>query len=126
MKDDPYKADWIHLVKEDLEVINFNLENEEEIAKRTTEEFKVLVKRKVRDAAFKELEEIKAEQIKVKHRKHTNILKPQKYLVSDKLDNKGKSDLFNLRSESHRMFRDNSHNLFNTNDCPMCGKEADR
>ena len=74
------------------------------------------MKRRVRDAAFTELEEIKAEPIRVKHLKNTNILKQQEYLVSDKLDMKGKSDLFNLRSEGHRMFRDNFHNMFNTED----------
>ena len=84
---------------------------------KTTEAFKVLVKRKVRYEAFKELE--------VKYIKHTSLINPQSYLVSDQLDNKAKADLFNLRSESHRSFKDNFHNMFDSNDCPMCGKDTD-
>ena len=76
------------------------------------------MKRKVREAAFKELEEIKAEHIKVKHIKHTNLTNPHTYLISYKLYSNAKSDLFNLRSESHITFRDNFHNMFDSNDAP--------
>ena len=52
MKEDPIKGDWINLVKVDLEVINLSLEDEREIENMTSEEFKVLLKRKFRDTAF--------------------------------------------------------------------------
>ena len=125
MKEDPIKGDWINLVKTDLEVINLSLEDEREIENMTSEEFKALLKRKFRDKAFEELEDIKSEHIKVKHIKHTNLNGPQEYLTSDKLDNKTKADLFNLRSESHRSFKDNFHNMYEVSDCPMCKKYAD-
>ena len=91
MKDEPYKGDWINLVKKDLETIDINLENEEEISNMTTEAFKVLVKRRFRDEAFKELQIIKSEHKKVKYIKHTSLSNPQSYLISDELDNKAKS-----------------------------------
>ena len=68
---------------------------------------------------------MKSEHKKVKYIKHTSQLNPQNYLVSDKLDNKAKADFINHRSESHRSFKDNFHNMFDSNDCPIRGKGSD-
>ena len=125
MTEDPTKGDWIHLVKEDLESIDMSIEDEEKIEIMTEEEFKKIVKEKIRQVAFKELEETKASHEKVRTIIHSDLKKPQGYLSEPRLDNKEKSILFNLRSRSINEFRDNFHNRYQNIDCPMCGKSAD-
>ena len=125
MKEEPIKGDWIELVKEDLESIDMSIEDEEKIKNMTEAKFKKIVKEKIREVAFKKLEEKKAWHDKVRTVVHTNIWSPQKYLLDGRLDNKDKSILFNLRSKCINEFKDNFHKLYQNIDCPICGKEPD-
>ena len=125
MKIDPLKGDWINLIIEDLKYLDMTVDNEEEIKNLSKNEFRRLVKNKIKNVAFKDLEEIKDSHEKVKHIAHEGIKNPQDYLVSKKLTNKEKALLFNLRSRSENQFKENFHNMYNNYDCSLCGKEAD-
>ena len=59
------KGDWEMTVKEDMEMINIDL-NEEQIEKMKKDPFKKLLKQKIADASFKYLEKIKETHSKVK------------------------------------------------------------
>ena len=107
MKDDPCKGDWIHMIKEDLESIGMSIESEDKITEMTKEDFKKLVKNKVRENAFNKLQGIKKGHKKVKDIVHTNLSQPQDYITSSILDNKEKALLYNLRSHSVNEYKAN-------------------
>lgn len=56
MKENPSKGDWIHLLKEDLEEISIDIENKAATESLTKEQFKEIVKSKIRLTAFQQLE----------------------------------------------------------------------
>ena len=120
MKDDPVKGDWIHLVQSDMRDIDLNM-SDDLITTIPREEFKKIVKDKVRKLVYKDLEQIKQKHIKVKHIVHENMDSPQKYLTSPLLNNKQSSLLLNLRSHCVNEFKSN----FYTCNCPLCGKSED-
>ena len=120
MKDDPIKGDWIHIVQKDMMDIDLNM-SDDSISKLTKEDFKKIIKEKVRKSAFIELEKVKQDHIKVKHIVHDNLNNPQNYLKSSLFTNKQSSLLFNLRSHCVNEFKRNFYN----SDCPLCGKSED-
>ena len=77
MKDKPLKDDWINLLKKDLEKIGLSINDEEEIRSLSKYTFKSLVKKKIRQLAHIELEEMKIEHTKVSFIVHKNTNKPQ-------------------------------------------------
>ena len=89
-----------------------------QISKLTKQEFKIIIKKKIRLFAFLELENIKSGHSKVKHILHYNLKIPQPYLISPIFSNKQSSLLFNLRSQCVNEFKSN----FFTSYCPLCSK----
>ena len=125
MKNDPIPGDWSELVKNDFEEINLHIDNkiiqEMDIAK-----YKTLIKKEVREAAFKEFKVKQSGHEKGNSTSHENLEKPQKYLLTNKLTNKQISLLFNLRCQSERTFKNNFHRQYIGNlSCLMCNTEID-
>ena len=125
MKEAPLKDDWINLVIKDLKSIDMSLNDEEQIKRTPRNDFKALVKKKIRESAFRELQAIKTEHSKVRGIFHENLNVPQSYLVCGKFSNKESSLLFNLRSKSVNDFKDNFHTMFGNALCPHCGTYSD-
>ena len=73
MKEEPVKGDWIHLLKEDLIDFGIEIENEDCIESLSKEQFKNIVKKKAREVAWKQLEETKSENEKLKNTIHTDL-----------------------------------------------------
>ena len=86
MKKDPIKGEWINLVVKDLKYLNMTLEDEEDIKNLSKNKFGSFVTKQIRNAAFKDLEEVKDSQKKVKYIIHEGLGKPQNYLASEKLN----------------------------------------
>jgi hypothetical protein len=117
MKEAPLKDDWIHLVRKDMVNIDLML-TDSQISKLTKQEFKILIKKKIRHFTFLGLEQIKSGHSKVKHIPHYDLKKPQAYLMSPSFSNNQSSLLFNLRSQCVNEFKSN----FFTSYCPFCSK----
>ena len=91
----------------------------------TKSEFKRIVKLGVRASAFKHLEAVKLSHDKVKHIEHKDMKKPQEYKNCKDLNKKQKYLLYNLRCRSENSFKDNFHKMYQSLDCPLCGKNID-
>ena len=115
----------IPYVKTDLEDIGMKPDSDVEISVMSKDEFKKLVKKKVREKTFKYLEGIKQSHKKVKAVVHDNLNKPQEYLTSNLFDNKEKTLLYNLRSQSENEYRANFSHKYSNLRCPMCDFEED-
>jgi hypothetical protein len=124
MKLNPLKEDWINLVSEDLQTIQMTLENEEEIRNLTKTQFKAMVKRKVRQAAFIELQEAKRNHSKVRDIKFQS-LGMQEYIASSKFSNNQCKLLFNLRSKCVNEFKSNFQYGGQNIRCQICSAEDD-
>jgi hypothetical protein len=124
MKQKPVKDDWIHLVTKDLMKIDMTLENEEDIKNVSKNQFKTIVKERVRKYAFEELENTKKNHSKVKLIVHESY-KTQEYITSGNFNNNQSSLLFNLRSKCSNEFKSNFQNGDQHFMCQMCGAYDD-
>ena len=102
-KDNPSKGDWIHIIKEDMELIKLNM-NENKISLLYKNEFKKHVKICVTSASFQALRANQEEHIKVKHIKY-NDFKIQPYLASEMFSYEEASTLFNMRANTVNGFK---------------------
>ena len=125
MKAEPLPGDWYSLVKSDFEFINLVL-TEDEIRNMTPSKYKSIVKNKMREAAFTELKKTQSNHEKGSLSHHENLLKPQQYLLTNKISNKQKGLLFNLKCQSVRGFRENfSQMYFGDIQCRLCNSASD-
>jgi hypothetical protein len=115
MKESPIKDDWIHLIYEDMNKFSIDL-SDEQISVLRKQDFKKIVKSKMRKTVFIELESIKQGHSKARDIQHYGLKYPQPYLSSPLFTNKQTSLLFNLRSRSVNEFKAN----FFTSCCPLC------
>ena len=99
MKNSPLKGDWSNTVNQDMETIGVTL-SEEEISQMSKSAFKTILKSKMRQHVFDELNNIKMGHTKVNCIVHSDLKFSQKYLTSSIFSNKQKSLLFNLRCKS--------------------------
>ena len=76
------------------------------------ETFNKLIKSRVWNVFFQELEEKNLSHIKVKNIIYSGFRVPEKYLTNPKLDNNMRSLLFHLRGQSVNEFHDNFHTIF--------------
>ena len=125
MKNSPKKGDWINLVSDDLEGIGMSLEIESQVQQMKKGDFKKIIKEKVRQKAFKEMNERKAIHNKVKDIVHTNVHEPKEYLTSDKVTTKQSALIMNLRSKCATDFSSNFKGMSSDGLCPLCRKEDD-
>ena len=100
--------------------INLNM-SDEDIMKTPASIFKQLIKKKVRELVFNELEAVKSNHSKVKHIVHKGMKHPQGYLVSGELSNSQCKMLFNLRSKCVNEFKSN----FYPSICMFCKSSPD-
>ena len=125
-RENPHPGEWCELVDRDKKMINLHL-SDNEIANMDCLGFKKLVKRSVRNAAFKDLETLKESHEKVKKNKYNNLNKPQEYISSNLFNNTEVSLLCALRSRTVRGIRDNFPYLVYGGDasCPVCAIHQD-
>ena len=79
----------------------------------------------MRNHVFSELQNIKADHIKVKNILHTDLNTTQKYLTSGLLSNTKSSLLLNLRCMSVNEFKSNTESSDQRSPCPTCKNEDD-
>ena len=81
---------------------------------------------RVRDNTYITLKEIQAGHEKGRSMVHKDLLNPQNYLKTNKLNNKQVSLLFNLRNQCVRGIKDNFHGYYNHSlKCDLCNNETD-
>ena len=125
MRDSPMKGDWINLVSDDLESIGMTLGVEKDVVQLSKKQFKDILKEKVNNKVFVDMNKIKETHSKVKEVKHSYRTQPEEYLVSNKLSNKQSCLLMNLRSKCVKEFKQNFPSMNPDNMCPMCLEEPD-
>ena len=90
------------------------------------EDYKNIIKDKVREAAVNEFKHMQAGHGKGNTLYHEDLKHPQPYLITNKLSNNQVSLLFNLRTPCVRGIKDNFHGQYNQNlKCDLCKKETD-
>ena len=120
MKESPLKDDWIYLIYKDMKKFDICL-SDESISLLTKQEFKKIVKSKMRKYVFTVLESIKQGHSKVRDIQHYGLKYPQPFLTSALFNNKQTSLLFNLRSSCVNEFKAN----FFPSTCPLCCLNSD-
>ena len=120
-KADPIEGDFFQLVEMDASEISLNM-SEDEIIMMKEDKYKVIVKKKVRQAAFNYLK-----QLKVKHSKMDNLvyekLEMSKYLNSPMFDFHNIQMLFAIRTRTVRTIKTDFSGMYPDVDCPMgCGQ----
>ena len=112
-KKNPSPGNWCTLVKGDFKSIEVDI-NEEKMASSSPTDFKSFIKKKIRNAAFQYLKQIKGEHSKVRENKYVNFDYPQQYLTSKLFSNKQCALLFALKNKTIRGIRDNFRNMYST------------
>ena len=113
-------GDFIQLVKKDANQIGIDL-NDNEIAKAKKEDFKNLVKSKVRNAAFQYLIEMKQKHSKMRNIEYTTF-EVQDYLKSPLFTSDNRSTLYALRTRTVRGIRSDFGQMYQDQSCPLgCG-----
>ena len=86
------------------------------------EDYKDLVRSKVRLNALNELKIRQKGHNKVKHIPFVHLQAPQEYLTSTLFNNKMKKILFNIRCKTLKTIRDNFHKFYHNDiKCKICG-----
>ena len=97
-KADPSPGDFVKLVESDLKKLNLHMEYED-IESMNVEFFKNMVKKKVKEAAFKHLKELKDTHSKISDIKYSE-LECQPYILSSIFTNEDVNLLHSLRGRS--------------------------
>ena len=105
--DDPYNGDFFQLVENDCKNLSIDINNIENQSKQT---LKKLVKQKAREAALKQLLEMKNKHSKVSNLKYSDLA-PQKYLKSILFTNDEAKLLFDLLTRTSKYFKSNFMSL---------------
>ena len=125
MKEDPLPGDWCELILSDFNKLNIHI-SDNLIQNMNEDEYKNLIKDKVREAAFNEFKHMQAGHQKGNTLYHEDLKHPQPYLITNKLSNSQVSLLFNLRTQCVRGIKDNFHGQNNHNlKCDLCKNETD-
>ena len=89
-------------------------------------QYKTLIKNKVREEALKEFKVMQASHEKGKYLHYEHLTGAQNYLMTNQLNNKEVSLLVNLRCQSVSGVKDNFHQQFRNNlMCELCAKYED-
>ena len=125
MKEEPHQGDWCQLIVNDFEKINLHI-SDNLIETMNEEDYKNLIKNKVREESFQEFKIMQAGHEKGNNMYHENLKQPQSYLLTNKLNNKQASLLFNMRVQCVRGIKENFHKHYNNNlKCDLCKNEND-
>ena len=110
------------LLHEDFKLIN-DKQDDDVIQNTNSSVYKKEIKSKIREAAFKYLQNIKEKHSKIKHIKYQK-LEVQKYMTSPIFSNKEVNTLYALRSRSTECKENFKQKYVNTNLlCPLCKDE---
>ena len=119
-KHEPTDGDFIELVKKDATEIGIVFD-ENDIAKMKKEDFKKIVKTKVRHAALQYLNNIKQKHSKVRNIIYTE-LELQAYLKNPCFTSDNHSTLYALRTRTVRGIRSDFGQMYSDHSCPLgCG-----
>ena len=116
---DPIEGDFCLLVEEDMKMIKLE-KSEEEIISMTKGQMKLVVKRKVKEAALKYLMGENKSKEKTKHIKY-HKLEPKQYMIHPRITNKQASLLFALRTRTIRGIRGDFGQMYPNKQCPLDG-----
>ena len=108
MKEDPLPGVWCQQIQNDFEKINLHM-SENLIELMNEEEYKGLIKSKVKEEASNEFKNMQAGHQKGNTLKHDDLKQPQSYRMTNKPNNSQVSLLFNLRTQCVRGIKDNFH-----------------
>ena len=112
-KESPTPGDFVELVKEDLNVIGEAFD-EETIFMRSKDQFKTIIKEKIRQSAFRDLKNLQ-----MKHSKIMNIqydgLQTQLYMTSPLFSNDMVKILVNMRSSMTKDIKNNFSSIYKGN-----------
>ena len=99
----PCKGDWCELVKEDMDMLNIDID-EEAMCGMSKAQFKSLVRKHVISATFTSLKTIQLSHTKVRNIQYPSfVLQP--YFQSELFDHKEISLLFNMRANTINGFK---------------------
>ena len=116
--DNPCEGDFVELVKKDLQAIGLPFDISY-ISSYNVEQFRKLVKSKIKQAAYQYLKEKQQTHSKVQDILYDE-LQTQKYLKSPLFTNEETNLLFSLRTRTSRSFKCNFRNLYGGQvDCPL-------
>ena len=119
-KHDPIEGDYIELVLKDANEIGVVID-ENKMSKMKKEDFKNVVKTKVRHAALKYLNNLKQKHSKVRNIIYTE-LELQTYLKSPVFTSDNNSTLYALRTRTVRGIRSDFGQMYEDHSCPLgCG-----
>ena len=106
------------MVEDDLKAISFPV-NYELVKKSPAIEFKNLIKKKFKTAAFEHLVKLKQNHSKVRQINHSE-LKTQEYLLSHVFSNKDAEMIFSLRTKTNKQYKANFPSMNQRNmSCPL-------
>ena len=117
-KDDPSDGDFCQLVIQDCQLIDCQMSNDQ-IASMDKYSFKVLVKRKAKEAAFRRLMSIKETKSKMENILYLSSFNPQPYIL--RLPKDQSSLLLALRTRTIRGIRSDYGDMFLDKKCPLPG-----
>ena len=120
MKMSPSKNDWSEMILEDFKMIGEPY-NENLIVSMSQNQYKLFIKKKIRNAAFQHLINLQQTHTKICNINYTQLDNPQLYLLHPDFDNEMCSLLFNLRGRTVRNIKDNFHGMYSSMCCDMCG-----
>ena len=119
----PEPGDWSTLVKKDLEELELDLDIEE-ISGISKNNFKKIVKKKIRKVAFKNLMD-KKQQHKKMNEIHYNDLKLQTYLKNPQINKFEARNIFKFRTHMVEEFRENFKGNSKEIHCDECKSHRD-
>ena len=122
-KADPKKGDFAILVKEDKELIELDL-SDEDIERMDKMEYQNIVKRKVKSSAFVYLQSLQEKHSKIRNiTYHTHTM--QEYMSDKNMNSEDISFLFALRTRTVRGIRKDFEGMFPNVMCPLCQLHED-
>ena len=119
----PEPGDWSAYVKKDMEELELDLDIEE-ISRLSKNNFKNIVKKKIRKVAFKKLMDKKHQHKKMKNL-HYNDLKIQTYLKNPEINKFEASNIFKFRTHMVEEFRENFKGNSKEIHCDECKSHRD-
>jgi hypothetical protein len=123
-KRSPLPGDWCTLVSEDFQKMDLNM-SDEIIARMSEGDYRDIVKSKVKETAWKELETLKEGHSKVRDNIYLEYHHIQSYLKNRHITSRQSSIMFSLRSKTIRNIKANFPKQFSSILCPLCEAHED-
>ena len=116
--ENPCKGDFAEMIRKDFDLVEVPYDIEL-VTAATKQQFKKLIKNRIKQSAFKYLKEMQAVHTKAKNIKYEK-LEIQKYLISPLFSDAETKLLFGLRSQTSEYFKLNFKYLYREHlECPL-------